>query len=89
MQEKNPGQSRILCADENMKLLACCEHLLKRRLFGKSFSKSDTILLNSKDSLPGTREISRRRCSNVIKNIVQQNYKRTSERENIVSCHKG
>lgn len=53
------------------------------------FQNQTLFFLNSKDSLPGTREISRRRCSNVIKNIVQQNYKRTSERENMFHVTKG
>lgn len=35
------------------------------------------------------REISRRRCSNIIKNIVRQDYKRERERQNMFHVTKG
>ena len=88
--EKIPVNLEFLCADEKYEIAGVLRTLIKKGGFSENHFQNQTLFfLNSKDSLPGTREISRRRCSNVIKNIVQQNYKRTSERENMFHVTKG
>ena len=88
--EKIPVNLEFLCADEKYEIAGVLRTLIKKGGFSENHFQNQTLFfLNSKDSLPGTREISRRRCSNVIKNIVQQNYKRTCERENMFHVTKG
>lgn len=88
--EKIPVNLEFLCADEKNEIAGVLRTLIKKGGFSENHFQNQTLFfLNSKDSLPGTREISRKRCSNVIKNIVQQDYKRERERQNMFHVTKG
>lgn len=89
-EEKIPVNLEFLCADEKDEIAGVLRTLIAKGGFSENHFQNQTLFfLNSKDVLAGMREISRRRCSNIIKNIVRQDYKRERERQNMFHVTRG